>query len=118
MTVIVVGATILRPVLTDDGNPGSGPLIAGAAYDVSALTVATALAVYKQLEQNDWFTHRQVSIAGPVETSDAADRDEANNQRRNHPTTTAGETRRATHGPKGVIRRRTPRRRNPWLPTD
>ena len=47
MTVIVVGATILRPVLTDDGDPGSGPLIAGAAYDVAALTVATALAVFK-----------------------------------------------------------------------
>ena len=47
VTVIVVGATILHPVLTDDGNPGSGPLIAGAAYDVAALTTATALAVFK-----------------------------------------------------------------------
>src|SRR4029079_19809804 len=44
VTVIVVGAAILRPVLTDDGTPGSGPLIAGAAYDVAALTAATALA--------------------------------------------------------------------------
>ena len=47
VTVIVVGATILRPVLTDDGDPGSGPLVVGAAYDVLALTVATALAVFK-----------------------------------------------------------------------
>jgi hypothetical protein len=47
VSVIVVGATILRPVLTDDANPGSGPLILGAAYDVAALTVATALAVFK-----------------------------------------------------------------------
>jgi hypothetical protein len=47
VTVIVVGATILRPVLTADGNPGSGPLVAGAAYDVAALTAATALAVFK-----------------------------------------------------------------------
>ena len=47
VTVIVVGATILRPVLTDEGNPSSTPLIAGAAYDVAALTVATALAVFK-----------------------------------------------------------------------
>jgi len=47
ITVIVVGATILRPVLDDDGNADSAPLIAGAAYDVAALTVATALAVFK-----------------------------------------------------------------------
>jgi hypothetical protein len=47
VTVIVVGATILRPVLTADGSPGSGPLIVGAAYDVVALTVATAFAVFK-----------------------------------------------------------------------
>jgi hypothetical protein len=47
VTVIVVGATILRPVLTDEGNPSSTPLIVGAAYDVAALTVATALAVFK-----------------------------------------------------------------------
>ena len=47
VTVIVVGATILRPVLADDGDASSAPLIAGAAYDVAALTVATALAVFK-----------------------------------------------------------------------
>ena len=47
VTVIVVGATILRPVLADEGNPSSTPLIVGAAYDVAALTVATALAVFK-----------------------------------------------------------------------
>jgi hypothetical protein len=47
VTVIVVGATILRPVLADDGNPSSTPLIIGAAYDVAALSVATALGVFK-----------------------------------------------------------------------
>jgi hypothetical protein len=47
VTVIVVGATILRPVLFDDDDPGSGALIAGAAYDVAALIAATALAVFK-----------------------------------------------------------------------
>jgi Predicted integral membrane protein (DUF2269) len=47
VTVILVGATVLRPVLDDNGNPSSAPLIAGAAYDVVALTTATALAVFK-----------------------------------------------------------------------
>ena len=47
VTVIVVGATVLRPVLTADRDPASGPLVAGAAYDVAALTTATTLAVYK-----------------------------------------------------------------------
>jgi hypothetical protein len=46
VTVIVVGAVVLRPVLSDD-TAGSGRLIAGAAYDVAALTVATGLAVFK-----------------------------------------------------------------------
>jgi hypothetical protein len=46
VTVIAVGAIVLRPVLADD-TAGSGPLIAGAAYDVVALTTATALAVFK-----------------------------------------------------------------------
>jgi hypothetical protein len=47
ITVIIVGATVLRPVLTDDTNAGDAPLIVGAAYDVTALTVATALGVFK-----------------------------------------------------------------------
>lgn len=47
VTVIVVGAVVLRPVLADDATVGSGPLIAGAAYDVVALTIATALGVFK-----------------------------------------------------------------------
>ena len=47
VTVILVGATILRPVLADSGNPSSTPLVAGAAYDVAALTIATTLAVFK-----------------------------------------------------------------------
>jgi hypothetical protein len=47
VTVIIVGATVLRPVLDDDSDPSSAALIAGAAYDVAALTVATALAVFK-----------------------------------------------------------------------
>jgi Predicted integral membrane protein (DUF2269) len=47
ITVIIVGATVLRPVLTDDTNASNAPLIVGAAYDVTALTVATALGVFK-----------------------------------------------------------------------
>jgi hypothetical protein len=47
LTVIAVGATILRPVLDADGDPASGPLVASAAYDVAALTASTALAVFK-----------------------------------------------------------------------
>jgi hypothetical protein len=47
VTVIVVGATVLRPVLADDTATGDVPLIVGAAYDVAALATATALAVFK-----------------------------------------------------------------------
>jgi hypothetical protein len=47
VTVIAVGALILRPVLTDDADASSAPLIVGASYDVAALTTATALAVFK-----------------------------------------------------------------------
>jgi hypothetical protein len=47
VSVIVVGATVLRPVLDDNGDPSSTPLIVGATYDVVALTAATALAVFK-----------------------------------------------------------------------
>ncbi len=47
VTVIAVGAIVLRPVLTDDPDVGSGPLIAGATWDVAALTTATALGVFK-----------------------------------------------------------------------
>jgi hypothetical protein len=47
VTVIVVGATVLRPVLSDDTDTGDGPLIIGAAYDVAALATATTLAVFK-----------------------------------------------------------------------
>jgi uncharacterized membrane protein SirB2 len=47
VTVIVVGATVLRPVLNGDADVDDTPLIVGAAYDVTALTLATALAVFK-----------------------------------------------------------------------
>jgi hypothetical protein len=47
VTVIAVGAIVLRPVLGDDPTSGSGPLVAGAAYDVAALLVATVLGVFK-----------------------------------------------------------------------
>lgn len=48
VSVIVVGATVLRPVLTDDSaTTGNMPLIVGASWDVAALTAATALAVFK-----------------------------------------------------------------------
>ena len=47
ISVIVVGATVLRPVLAAGAQVDGGALIAGAAYDVVALTVATALGVFK-----------------------------------------------------------------------
>lgn len=47
VTVILVGAIVLRPVLSGDPDTASGPLIAGAAYDVAALLVATILSVFK-----------------------------------------------------------------------
>jgi uncharacterized membrane protein SirB2 len=47
ITVIIVGATVLRPVLDDDAAPNDAALIVGAAYDVAALAVATGLAVFK-----------------------------------------------------------------------
>jgi hypothetical protein len=58
VSVIVVGATILRPVLADDATSGSGPLIAGSAYDVVALTAAVALGVFKPRRR----VHRVVSV--------------------------------------------------------
>ncbi len=48
VTVIIVGATLLRPVVTGgETSGGDAPLIIGASYDVVALTAATALAVFK-----------------------------------------------------------------------
>jgi hypothetical protein len=48
VTVIVVGAVVLRPVLDDDAATADGTvLIVGSAYDVAALGAATALAVFK-----------------------------------------------------------------------
>jgi hypothetical protein len=47
VSVIVVGATVLRPVLAAGAQVDGGALIAGAAYDVLALTAATALGVFK-----------------------------------------------------------------------
>jgi hypothetical protein len=60
VTVIIVGATVLRPVLSDDAgaDSGSGMLIAGAAYDVVALTAATALAVFKPRRRTSINSHR------------------------------------------------------------
>jgi hypothetical protein len=48
VTVILVGALVLSPALDDDAATADAtPLIVGAAYDVAALTAATALAVFK-----------------------------------------------------------------------
>jgi hypothetical protein len=50
VTVLLVGAFILGPAssqMLDDGTDETGRLIAGAAYDVIALTVATGLGVFK-----------------------------------------------------------------------
>ena len=42
---------MLRPVLADGADADGTPLIAGAAYDVAALTAATALAVFKPMRR-------------------------------------------------------------------
>lgn len=47
VSVIVVGATVLRPVLESDAKLNDTALIIGASYDVAALSLATALAVFK-----------------------------------------------------------------------
>ena len=47
LSVILVGATVLGPVMDDGACVGETTLIAGAAYDVAALTLATALSVFK-----------------------------------------------------------------------
>lgn len=64
VTVIVVGATVLRPVLNDGADSGGGWLIAGASYDVLALTAATALSVFKPGRARAGSIRRAASRAG------------------------------------------------------
>jgi hypothetical protein len=50
VSVLLVGGLVLQPAssrLLDGETGATGPLIAGATYDVVALTLATGLAVYK-----------------------------------------------------------------------
>ncbi len=50
VTVLLVGAFVLGPAssqMLDEGTDETGRLIAGATYDVVALTVATGLGVFK-----------------------------------------------------------------------
>jgi len=47
VTVIVVGATLLRPALDGSTAGHDATLVIGSAYDVAALTAATALSVFK-----------------------------------------------------------------------
>jgi hypothetical protein len=50
VSVLLVGAFVIGPAsqeMLDDGVDTTGRLIAGATYDVVALTVATALGVFK-----------------------------------------------------------------------
>jgi len=47
LSVIAVGATVLRPVLARGAHLDPALLIAGSAYDVAALSLATALGVFK-----------------------------------------------------------------------
>jgi hypothetical protein len=57
VSVIVVGAVVLRPVLADRADVAGGALIAGSAYDVGALTAATTLAVFKPRRTRDGSTN-------------------------------------------------------------
>lgn len=47
VSVILVGAFVLRPALDNPGPGGDAPLIGGSAYDVAALALATRLGVFK-----------------------------------------------------------------------
>jgi hypothetical protein len=49
VSVILVGAFVIGPGSNDlvQGTDTTGRLIAGAAYDVAALTIATSLSVFK-----------------------------------------------------------------------
>jgi hypothetical protein len=47
LSVIAVGAIVLRPVLRTGAEVNGAALIAGSAYDVAALALATGLGVFK-----------------------------------------------------------------------
>lgn len=47
LSVVVVGATVIRPVLDPLPDPDDIALLAGAAWDVAALLAAVVLSVYK-----------------------------------------------------------------------
>lgn len=47
VSVIVVGATLISPVIQPQAQPNDGLLILGGTWDVAALLVAVALAVFK-----------------------------------------------------------------------
>jgi Predicted integral membrane protein (DUF2269) len=47
VSVIGVGAFVLRPPLDSQGPGGDAPLIVGSAYDALALALATGLGVFK-----------------------------------------------------------------------
>jgi hypothetical protein len=47
LSVVVVGATLISPVIRGGGEPNDVAIIAGSAWDVIALLTATALSVVK-----------------------------------------------------------------------
>jgi hypothetical protein len=47
VSVIIVGATVIRPVLNDDAQLNDAVLVGAAGWDVAALALATGLAVFK-----------------------------------------------------------------------
>lgn len=47
LSVILVGSTVISPVILPGAEPNDAALIAGAAWDVVALTVAATLGVFK-----------------------------------------------------------------------
>ena len=58
VSVILVGAFVLRPALTGDLQVGNAQLIAGATWDVAALAVAVGLAVFKPGRRLERAKHR------------------------------------------------------------
>jgi uncharacterized protein (TIGR02246 family) len=66
LSVILVGATVLRPVLDNGAHLKDTTLIAGAAYDVAALTLAAALSVFRPGRPFRYIRHdRQLGRNGP-----------------------------------------------------
>jgi hypothetical protein len=53
VSVLIVGATVLRPVLTDDTATGDLPLIAGSAYEPEAVHSGQTAKLFREPLDHD-----------------------------------------------------------------